>query len=387
MQCSLPELRELVSLAINGTEDPKILKQKWAHLKARAYPPQVQLPFAYLAFVAHLLKLEPVAVKPEVRAGGSCDVCTHGVIAGFRIPEPFHAAELGAIWMLIGLCQKNEALIFAGLKVAYFQLQNMPHYALWNTGLALHELRALQGLLFTLAHRISGDSAFVETKPKSRFVRDLLFLVPEKLQSPIRLPYKFVADEKELGSVKFGTEEGSFMCGLTGRNSGVFSYHKKEVAIVNAGPHLGDLDGLERFGIEREVGKLDDLVWEKSGHHFRLQGWTKVFSCQTWMEVGAEYHSGKFSFNGLFYGPEKPVFVLYCRGDKLVLGGKTSFHPHGLQRYQGKSLPAQLMGGKEALFIEGEGEMRVVSLGEGTSYFGAQFILAYFGEEIGLRIK
>jgi hypothetical protein len=386
VQCNLLELRELASLAIVGTEDPKKLTFKWAHLLRLAYPREVQLPFAYLALIAHLLKLEPLSICPEVMAGGACDICSHGILAGYRIPDPGFAAELGSLWMILGLCQKNESLVFAGLKVAYFQLHQLPHLTLWRKDSQNSE--SMHGLLFTLAHRISGDSAFTEHKTKSRLIRELLSLVPEKLACPIRLPYKFVPDEKELGMVKFNTGEGSFMCGLSGRNSGVFSYHKKEVALVNAGPIVGAIDSLERFGIEREVGKFNDMVWEKSAHHFRLQGWTKVFSCQTWMEVETQFHTGRVVFNGLFYGQERPAFVLYGRSDKLMLGGKTSFQPHGLQRYQGKSLPIELITEREALFIEGTGEMEVVSLGEGSSYFGAQFLIAYFGDgSLELQIK
>jgi hypothetical protein len=65
--------------------------------------------------------------------------------------------------------------------------------------------------------------------------------------------------------------------------------------------------------------------------------------------------------------------------------------PGGLHRCQGKSLPVEIKGENETIFIEPDStdEMQVIPLAGGSHFFGAQFLIAYScGQEaLGFQIK
>jgi hypothetical protein len=400
---NLTAIRDLAQRTIEGTEDPARLKKEFAHLMSQGFPQEVQLPYAYFALIAHLLELDPLPLKPEQRPNGAVDVSAHGLLLGQQIPEPLYLAELGAVWMILGVCQKNEQLLFAGLKVVHWQshlldTQLLPHFALWSFAphFCQHRLYAMHYLLLMVAFRVTSEERFLHAaqaqKTKTAFVGKLLSLVPENLNPPVRLPYRPVTEEMTLGMVTFKAPEGSVMCGLSGRNSGLFSYHKSHVALVNAGPQMAPFDALNRFGIERQAGSFNDILWEKTAHHFRLKGWTKVFSLPAWLELSAEFQAHYISLVCRFESPPKELaFVFYATGDRILLAGKTSFVPGGLHRYQGKSLPVEIKGENETIFIEPDstGEMQIIPLAGGAHFFGAQFLIAYScGQEaLGFQIK
>lgn len=407
MQCNrfLSEVRELANKTIEGIEDPARLRKEFVHLMQEGYPREVQLPLAYLGLIAYFLQQGPLAIIPEQRPNGAVDFSVGGLLPGYRVPEPFYLAELGSLWMILGIYQKNEALLYAGLKVAYWQSHLLdhaflPHLSLWNfaASYAPKEFYAVHYLLFMLAYRVTSGDGFLQAAQiqKSRgwdptsLAGKLLTLVPEKLKAPARLPYRLVTEEVTLGMLKFKAPEGSIVCSLSGRNSGVFSYHKNQTALVNAGPQMAPFDALSRFGIEREASGFHDILWEKSAHHFRLKGWTRVFDRLTWMQLQANFEAHRLTLSCHFYRPrEKLFFVFYAACDRLFLGGKTVLLAGGLDHYQGKSLPIQIVTGDEKIFIEPEvaEEMQIIPLAGGVHFFGAQFLIAYSCEEDSLRFQ
>jgi hypothetical protein len=396
--------RGLAARAIVGTEEPASLKREFVQLLQQGVPRELQLPYAYLALIAHLLQLDPLLVHPDQFPNGAAYVDTIGMTTGHRTPEPTYLSELGSLWMILGVCQRNEPLVYAGLKVAYWQSYlldsaGFPHVSLWSLARDYSPslLSAFHYLLLTLAYRITSGQGFLQAAQTQKIkgwdptsiAGKLLSLVPDPLVNPIRLPFRPLTEEITLGMLKFTMAEWSCMCGVSGWNSGVFSYHKKGIAIVNSGPQWAPLDALDRFGIEREGGPFHDLIWEKTAHHFRLKGWTKLFSCQTWMMMDCHYQAGRVKLSCELqegHSTEGLYFVFYAACDRLSIVGKKILSAGTMQRYQGKALPVEISGENEVFFIEPEAaeQMEVIPLAGGPYFFGSQFLIAYQFKEKNL---
>jgi hypothetical protein len=409
-------LRDLVWRVLEGAEDHAGLKKRFGQLSRQGYPVELQLPHAYLVLLAHLLKLEPLTIKPEQMPNGSTCLDSLGLCRSGELPEPSQLAELGSLWMVLGVHLKNETLLYAGLKVALWQIhtldhRGLPHFSLWSRAASFHPaiLAASNHLLFTLAHRLTSDPGFHQAAQIQKhhgwnplsLAAKLLTLVPEKIATPVRLSRPF-AEEMTVGLLKYGAPQWSMACCLSGWNSGLFSYHKNSVAIVNCAPQAAPLDALEGFGIDRTCSltarRFNEIVWEKTAHHFRLKGWTKIFAHSAWMHIDAFYEAQKFTLS-CFLQEQRPrdnlAMVFYARCDQLVIGGKTFLQAGSLERYQGKALPLELRSGQEMIFIEPlsdprlEQEMQIIPLAGGDHFWGAHFLIAFplSGEAFQYTIK
>lgn len=401
---NLDRFRGLAVRAIAGIDEPPKLKREFAKLLQEGTPRELQLPYAYLALTSHLLQLDSLAVHPDQFPNGAAYLDTAGIFSGGRLPEPTHLAELGSLWMILGVCQKSEPLIYAGLKVAYWQshlldLSGLPHFALWSRA-ATHspsQLAAFHYLLLTLAYRITSGSGFLQAAQIQKVkgwdptsvAAKLLSLIPENLSNPVRLPFRPLTEELAMGMLKFTTPHWSAVCGVGGWNSGTFSYHKKELAILNAGPQAAPLDALGGFGIEREGGTFKDLVWEKTAHHFRLKGWTKLFALPHWILIDYHYQAGRLQLTCELqegWSKEGLFFAFYVACDQISIGGKITLRAKEMQSYQGKSLPLEISTRNEKIFIDPEEAeaMHVVPLAGGSYFFGSQFLIAYSFQENSL---
>ncbi|MBS0647696.1 MAG: hypothetical protein JSS10_00555 [Verrucomicrobia bacterium] len=393
-------LRDLVWRVLEGAEDPAGLKKRLGQLLKQGYPAEFQLPHAYLVLLQYLLKLEPSLIEPRQMPSGAACLDALGLCKGAELPEPSQHAELGSLWMILGIHLKNEALLYAGLKIALWQThlldhRGLPHFSLWGRAFSFHPaiVAASNHLLFTLAHRITGDPGFYQAAQiqkhhgwnPSSLAAKLLTLIPEKISSPVRLSRLF-AEEMTVGILKYATSEWSMACSISGWNSGIFSYHKNNIAIVNCAPQTAPFDALEGFGIDRTCSLttrgFSETVWEKTVHHFRLKGWTKIFAHPAWMQIEAFYQAQKLTLSCLLQEGcprDNLAMVFYARGDQLGIGGKTALHAGTLERYQGKSMPLELRSGNEMIFIEPQSdqEMQIIPLAGGDHFWGAHFLIAF----------
>ncbi len=393
-------LRDLAWRILEGAEDHAGLKKRLGQLLRQRYPSELQLPHAYLVLLAHLLKLQPLSVHPYQLPNGATCLDVLGLCSGAQVPELAQFAELGSLWMILGVHLKNETLMYAGLKAALWQIhtldhRGLPHLSLWTRATTFQPtiLASSNHLLFTLAHRLTGDAGFYEAaqiqkhygwNPAS-LAGKLLTLVPEKINPLVKLSHRPFAEEMTVAMVKFSNPEWSMACSLSGWNSGIFSYHRNNVAIVNSGPQSTPLDALEGFGIDRTCSvnsrRFNEILWEKTAYHFRLKGWTKVFAHPTWIQMDGYYEAQKFTLSFLLQEGqprENLAMVFYIRSDQLVIGGKTTLQAGSLERYQGKSMPIELRSGSEMIFIEpSDQEMQIIPLAGGDHFWGAHFLIAF----------
>ncbi len=405
-------LRDLVWRVLEGAEDHAGLKKRLGQLLLQRYPSDIQLPHAYLALLMHLLKFEPLPIESQQMPNGATCLDALGYIKGAQLPEPSQLAELGSLWMIIGVLLKNEALIYAGLKAALWQThtldhRGLPHFSLWSRASTFRpsNLAFSNHLLFTLAYRLTSDPGFNHAAQIQKYygwdpvslAGKLQMLVPEKIQTPLKLSFKPFAEEMTVGLMKFMTPQWSMACSLSGWNSGVFSYHKNHAAIVNCGPQLAPLDDLEKFGIDRTCSltsrTFNEIIWEKTPFNFRMKGWTKIFAHPAWMQIEAHYEAQKLRISCQLQEDriaEGLAMVFYLKGDQLAIGGKETLQGGSLERYQGKALPLELRAENEKIFIEPEAdqEMQIIPLAGGDHFWGAHFLVAFpLQESIDFLIK
>lgn len=394
-------LQDLVWTILEGHESLPSLKKRFGELFIVGYPESLQLPKAYLALIFHLLNFDSPSVYPEQFPNGTALLDTLGWCESREIPEPIELAQLGVLWMILGIRLKNEALQRAGLKVALWHVhlldsQGRSHVSAWSRARSfrLSTFSLWKSVLFTIAYRLTGERGFNQLAevakgeawdPKALAVK-LLVLVPSKLSQSLHHPLRPFAEEMTVGIIKFSTPEMSMMAHLSGWNSGLFSFHKKEVALINAGPQVGSYDHLDQFGIRRTWGTKErpfqEMIWEKTAYHSHLKGWTRLLSHPLWLEFDARLQAGQATFEvGL---QEKQVdtpvsMVLYLQSPKLIIGGKYHLEAGSLEGHQGKAVPLELQGAQEKMVLHPDPAlyMQVIPLAGGEHFWGAHFLVAF----------
>lgn len=405
-------LKDLVWKILQDSEELPSLKKRFGQLFKNGYPDSLQLPKAYSTLIAHLLHLDPVSITPEQFPNGTALLDTLGWCHSREIPEPVEIAELGVLWMILGVRLKNEVLQRAGLKVAVWSAHLLdgygrPHLSTWSraSSFKLSSLSLWHHALFTIAYRITGERAFShiaqvaqeESWNPEAFPIKLLVLVPSTMTPSIPNPYHPFAEESTVGLMKFSTTEMSMIAQVSGWNSGLFSFHKKEVAIVNAGPQMGAFDDLSKFGITRTWGTkhrpFQEMTWEKTAYHCRLKGWTKLSAAPVWVELDARLQAGQAVVEMSFQEKtlqESLSFVLFLKCDKLILGGKHHLETGTLEMYDGKAIPLELQGPSEKMVIAAENgiSMKVIPLAGGDHFWGAKFLVAFsVANSFSLNVK
>ena len=393
-------LQDLLWKILKDAEEMPALKKRFGKLFKKGYPESLQLPKAYLTLIAHLLKFDPLPLEPHQFPNGTAVMDTLGCYEAKEIAEPIELAQLGILWMILGVRQKNDVLQRAGLKVALWQIhlldgQGRPHLSTWCRASVFRfsTLLLWNYVLFTIAYRMTGEKMFAQLAEKAKeqawdpdaFQLQLLHLVPSTMIPSIVSPFQPFSEEITVGIIKFATAEMSFIAQVSGWNSGLFSFHKRHVAILNSGPQMGAFDDLSKFGIQRTWGEknsaFQDVTWEKTAYHCHLKGWTRLAAAPLWLSFDSKVQAGQATIDLKLQ--EKPLseevsFLLFLKAEKLVVGGKHLLAPAALDGYEGKPLPIELQGDGEKMVVQTDGitSMKVIPLAGGDHFWGAEFLVA-----------
>lgn len=402
-------LRDLTWKILKEAADPISLKKRFGSLIQEGYPPSFQLPYAYTVLISFLLEIPTAKIKPCVLPNGCTFLNTGQIYSTLQVPELTYNAELGALWIILGKKLHDDALLYAGLKLATWQLhtldhQGKPHLSLWTRALKCNplELAIYNELIFLAAYKITGKTIFYQAGQLQKLTQHdpsslshclLGLLEDSSLKSP-QFSSQKVIEEMTVGCIKFTTAQSSIACSLSGFNSGMFSFHKNTVSILNAAPQLFPLDNLETFGISRRCSlkerMFQDILWEKSSYHFRLKGWTKLFAAPLWVETDFYFQAQKLIFTFRFEenkSKKNLYMIFYCRAEKILIGGKTILRSGELKKYEGKPSSIELIGYQEELLyldpplLGSEFSMQIIPLAGGTHFWGSDFIVAFPIEE------
>ncbi len=448
-------LHNLVLKILERRESSSTLRKEFGDLFKQGYHDGLQLPRAYFALIAHLLQLDPLPVQPVQLPNGVALLDTFGWCTSREAPEPTELAELGVVWMILGVCLKEELLQRAGLKIATWQVhlldaQGTPHLSLWSCARSFRPslLSIWNHVLFTMAYRLTGQNGFAQIADICRqqawnpnaFALQLLSLIPPTEFSGLYQNHRPFAEEMTVGIMKFSTPESSFMAHLSGWNSGLFSFHKKEVALVNGGPQVGHYDDLSQFGIYRTCRRhFQEIFWEKTAYHCHLKGWTRLTAIPLWIELDARLQAGqvtieialqeknieiseevaklRFGAKSALFGqdpasaqiayskssmsicaetgpaqnssnlaskaslatPSSLSMILFLKCPKLIIGGKHHLKSTALDRYEGRAQSLELQGSQEKMTLHPDPalKMQVLPLAGGDYFWGADFLVAF----------
>ncbi len=394
-------LQDLVWRILKDAEPFSSLKKRFGDLFKQGYPDQLQLPKAYLSLIAHLLHLDPLQIQPQQFPNGTALLDTLGWCQSREIPEPIELAQLGVLWMILGVRLKNEVLQRAGLKIAIWNVhlldaQGRPHLSTWSRARSFRPstLSLWHHALFTIAYRLTGERGFFTLSELAKeqawdpeaFPIKLMVLAPSTMQPTLPSPYHPFAEEITVGIMKFANADMSLMAQLSGWNSGLFSFHKNEVSIANAGPQVGSYDDVGKFGICRTLPAknraFQEITWEKTAYHCHLKGWTQLSALPLWIEMDARLQAGQASIEVVIQDKtvEAPLsMVLFLKCNKLILGGKHHLETGTLETYDGKALTLELQGPTEKMALHPDPalSMKVIPLAGGDHFWGAQFLVAF----------
>ena len=174
-------------------------------------------------------------------------------------------------------------------------------------------------------------------------------------------------------------DRSSFVCSLSGRNSGMGAFHKTQVKVVNFGPWSAPLGECSGFGIKRALSDFCDVTSRS------LRGWTRFQPCQhnpdTWALAHVDAEEGQLN---LSISPT-PVteagtlsFAFLLQSEEAQVGNHR-FLPATMRHYVGESSLVTFYSGKEKIEISTceRREVELIPLAGGRHFWGANFLLAF----------
>lgn len=188
------------------------------------------------------------------------------------------------------------------------------------------------------------------------------------------------------------------MCTLHGEHTGLGSFRQGDVEILNYGPQHLPLSECQGFGIEGNI--LSDhgmrrSIMESKRSSFMLKGCVRLVDTPRfssagmeafrgiWLEVVQEYKRPhlylKTHFLGLD-GWDKVAFSFFVKANQCHVSSKKTLYPKTLERYVGKVETLRFESAESSVELRDlscEGEMHVIPLAGGESFWGADFLVAY----------
>ena len=309
-------------------------------------------------------------------------------------------AEYASLMGVLGLFfddinLQNKTLEHAEWLATLLDHRDFPFYSLWSSGgkCDLTSILAFNHVLFTLCECLTKDAKWQRLADAQ-----LRYLERTIVQNSIDLPllppllYSLVIERGSVlsfctdSSVKppplflcGQSENSSFVCSLSGRNSGMGAFHKDSVKVVNFGPWAAPLGEFSGFGIKRGMSEF----CESSASS--LQGWTRMQPSahfpDTWSRVDVKNEEGKLN---LSIAPT-PVadagtlsFAFLVQSEQAQIGNHR-FLPATMRHYVGESSLITFYSGKEKIEISTceRREVELIPLAGGGHFWGANFLLAF----------
>ena len=297
------------------------------------------------------------------------------------------------------LCDKHEmqtkALEHAQWLATLLDHRDFPFYSLWctDTTCDLLSILSMNYVLFSLCDCLTKQTKWQRLADRQLQCTQRLF-DQSREDLPLLPPLLYnLLMEKDPGlsfcvdtSVKTPSlflrgqfDRASFVCSLSGKNSGMGAFHKTQVKVVNFGPWSAPLGECSGFGIKRS---LSDFCAVSSRS---LSGWTRFQPSQhnpdTWAK--AEIVADEGALN-LSISPT-PVteagtlsFAFLIQSEEAQIGNHR-FLPATMRHYVGESSLVTFYSGKEKIEISTceRREVELIPLAGGGHFWGANFLLAF----------
>lgn len=427
--------RELLTIALIACDTDLLLKIKNSllervhNLSKCVLWSEFQLMNAYQHLIAMLLgQHDPHDKMIDVRQleSGAAPMENGGHWAWGDIPHSIFHAELGVLWCLQSALSEDHRTKAAAEALAQWQLNTLDHEYMPFSGLYSQEgdaseLSLLMNnyVLFNAVARICSrhDMAYVAEQQSERLAV-LMSLPPGPIPihalvlqawferhfnhpAPTSFRLPGAIQDKSMALAGCRLPGCSAVATLYGGGTGMGCFHRGDVQVVNFGPQhlpLGDCRGFGLEGAGRLLAsRLRTLSIEEGGFVLEgtgrmaprpkgvqsLAGFRHGDPSGCWIEARIEVNKGHLCvethFNGIF-DDKSFAFVFFIKASGCIIDGKQVIKPRSFQHYQGEICPVQLKGEQFTVCIEAEhktGEMRVIPLGGGQNFWGADYLIAY----------
>ncbi len=188
------------------------------------------------------------------------------------------------------------------------------------------------------------------------------------------------------------------ICTLHGGHTGLGMLRVEDIEIVNYGPQYLPLSDCQGFGIEgnalSDQGIRRSMI-EGRRQTFVLKGCTRLIDQPSsspfdigqfrgiWLEVVQEFKRPHFYLKTTFLGLdgwESVAFSFFVKARCCRTQSQQMLYPRTLERYEGEVQTLIFEGHQAALELRSlftQGTLKVIPLGGGNNFWGADFLVAY----------
>lgn len=356
---------------------------------------------------------------------GSAPVETKGHWRWASLPHlPFHA-ELGLIWALIGILNKDQKALDSAIKLAEWHMNTLdtdfkPFLGLFSK----EELVAggLVGAFNAFLYRIlaeatnrddfkyiaykTGKHLEASLHSKQFHITPLIAVLSKLFDVPEEGLKKFELDKEifdpALALIGLRTAEKRVILSLSGGGSGMGSLIKGDVEIITFGPQHAPLSDCTGFGImgfshvkgaEKKFAQI-----EQTADKMQIQGLCRLvpnkalsrtpatylngLPSNIWMDVKEVYQGEKLYIQIEFIGlkkEEETYFTFFVKAKECQVGEVKKIFPRSLDRYKGETVPLYLHGdnGQITFFSSFPGALEVIPLSGSGPFWGADLMISY----------
>jgi hypothetical protein len=420
----------LLEISDENEELKKNIQSAFKEMKPSPFEKDFQLLNSLIALNSQYLLEKKKDVQPKLHPSGACPMEWKGYFPWATLPQAQLQAEAGACWAILGKLRNDANLLSAAASSAewiathYLDHKSIPAYGLFRKESQASNLDVLSAniLLFHTVATICGNAS-LETLAREQvvalresseegnlsylaFVTIVLewignvFSVP----TPQAISLETYFCDPHVGLVGARTADAYVACTLLGSNTGLGTYSKGDVSVLNFGPQLFPLGDCKNFGIERtfrpESQSNPGAFFESSSKGFLLKGNCKVATHGTptedlsdsqftspehsgiWMDVCQKYEEGVLTLEISPYGllsNENLAFAFYVKGKSCNINGLT-VSPRSLDRYEGKVESILIQGEDSEMKIEmplAAKSLQVIPLAGDNHFWASDFLVAY----------
>lgn len=380
-----------------------------------------------IALSHYLMGLPVPQLNLKLLEGGAILVDRQEYCPWLALPYLPRHAELGVLFCLFAFLTKREDLKESVKRLVHWHLNTLDHQFLPLAGLFVQEkdgdmrhLLIWNYLLFYGAAQLTKESHLKKIaqvqlehlnnllEPRSFIISPLLPLLEKAFGKEENLIGKdfhlsetiYDSSTALIGSRLDGCQA---VCTLHGGYTGLGSFRNKDVEILNYGPQYLPLSECSGFGIEGNYFSdhgLRKTVMRTKGQGFFVKGCVRVVDQPeaspwqhfgqfrgVWLEIEQEFKEKHLSIQTNFIGLngwETLAFSFFVKAAKCSVSSLSLF-PRTFDRYEGKLCPLIFEGKQGAVHLAtsdlGPGSesisMQVIPLGGGSSFWGADFLVAY----------
>lgn len=405
----------------------KPIQAAYNRSKYSSFEKDFQLVEGLIALNGHMLSEGKKTVSPKLHSTGACPMEWKGYFPWGTLPQPKLQAEMGAVWAILGKVANDGNLLSSASKVAEWQMTHTidhrahpTHGLFWKESQAsLVEILCANTLLFHSVATFCANSEMEDLAQKQEaflsgnvdnenltflaYVSILSLWIDSLVTTPI--PQEFILQKSfcdpHVALIGARSEDSHVACTLLGSNTGLGTFCKDDISVINYGPQLFPLGDCKNFGIERtfrpESESNPEAFFEAREEGFVLKGTCKVATQSDaastkplvapghsgiWMDVSQVYSPGELNLEVSSYGleaNESLAFAFYVNGLSCdIKGMKVS--PRSLDRYEGKVETIHIRGEHSSIKIEAPSpaqSLQVIPLAGDDHFWSADFLLAY----------